>query len=261
MQGCGNGSMRGIIPRAVEQVLVQAKNLAKQKWRFTLSASFLEIYNEDLKDLLVSMQSGKVSMRGPKLSIKRDNEGKMFVHGLTSVPIDTTDSSEATRQLESLMMVAAQSRSVASTKMNAQSSRSHSIFMMRLNGFNEDSGASVCGALNLCDLAGSERLDRSEANSDAARLKETQSINKSLSCLGVVFNALATGASHVPYRNSKLTYLLQDCLSGDGKALMFVNLSPTTESSGESMCSLRFAQRVNQVELGKATKHIAYTTN
>jgi kinesin family protein C1 len=158
------------------------------------------------------------------------------------------------------MGVAARTRSVASTKMNSQSSRSHSVFMLHLNGFNEDSGAIVSGALNLCDLAGSERLDRSGAGADAARLKETQSINKSLSCLGDVFNALATGASHVPYRNSKLTYLLQDCLSGDGKALMFVNLSPTTASSGESVCSLRFAQRVNQVELGKATKHVEYAS-
>tara|TARA_B110001452_G_C14895935_1_gene313151 strand:- start:77 stop:490 length:414 start_codon:yes stop_codon:yes gene_type:complete len=131
--------------------------------------------------------------------------------------------------------------------------------MLHLNGYNEDSGAIVNGTMNLCDLAGSERLDRSGAGTDAQRLKETQSINKSLSCLGDVFNALATGASHVPYRNSKLTYLLQDCLSGDGKALMFVNLSPTTASCGESVCSLRFAQRVNQVELGKATKHIQYS--
>ena len=157
------------------------------------------------------------------------------------------------------MQIAARSRSVASTKMNSQSSRSHSVFMLHLKGYNEDDGAMVNGALNLCDLAGSERLDRSGAGADAARLKETQSINKSLSCLGDVFNALATGASHVPYRNSKLTYLLQDCLSGDGKALMFVNLSPTTASSSESLCSLRFAQRVNQVELGKATKHIQYS--
>jgi kinesin family protein C1 len=132
--------------------------------------------------------------------------------------------------------------------------------MLQLNGYNTDSGAIVNGALNLCDLAGSERLDRSGAGADATRLKETQAINKSLSCLGDVFNSLATGASHVPYRNSKLTYLLQDCLSGDGKALMFVNLSPTTASSGESLCSLRFAQRVNQVELGKATKHIQYAS-
>jgi kinesin family protein C1 len=262
MQGCGNGPMRGIIPRAVKQILSQARALNQQKWNFTISASFLEIYNEDLKDLLVSMRSDGpgTSRQSEKLAIKRDREGKSFVQGLTSVPINILESSVGMEQLEALMGVAARTRSVASTKMNSQSSRSHSVFMLHLNGFNEDSGAIVSGALNLCDLAGSERLDRSGAGADAARLKETQSINKSLSCLGDVFNALATGASHVPYRNSKLTYLLQDCLSGDGKALMFVNLSPTTASSSESVCSLRFAQRVNQVELGKATKHVEYAS-
>eukprot|EP00558_Chaetoceros_sp_UNC1202_P008269 CAMPEP_0197235250 /NCGR_PEP_ID=MMETSP1429-20130617/2730_1 /TAXON_ID=49237 /ORGANISM="Chaetoceros sp., Strain UNC1202" /LENGTH=144 /DNA_ID=CAMNT_0042693795 /DNA_START=41 /DNA_END=475 /DNA_ORIENTATION=+ len=142
--------------------------------------------------------------------------------------------------------------------MNAVSSRSHSVFMLHLNGVNEDSGTVVEGALNLCDLAGSERLGRSGAGNDTKLLRETQAINKSLSCLGDVFTALSNGSSHVPFRNSKLTYLLQDCLSGDGKAMMFVNLSPTMESSNESLCSLRFAQRVNQVELGKATKHVSY---
>jgi kinesin family protein C1 len=259
MQGSGNGAMRGIIPRAVEQILQQAQVMQSQKWNFTVSASFLEIYNEDLKDLLVSMKGGKeTSTNPPKLSIKRSREGKSFVDGLSEVKIDTREPATGMHQLEALMGVAARSRSVASTKMNSQSSRSHSVFMLNLHGYNEETGAEVSGALNLCDLAGSERLDRSGASSDAKRLRETQAINKSLSCLGDVFNALATGASHVPYRNSKLTYLLQDCLSGDGKALMFVNLSPTTASSNESLCSLRFAQRVNQVELGKPTKHIQY---
>ncbi|KAG7338295.1 kinesin motor domain containing protein [Nitzschia inconspicua] len=258
MQGCGNGPMRGIIPRAVEKILDQARSLNQHKWNFTVSASFLEIYNEDLKDLLISMKSSKGSSSSEKLSIKRNREGRSYVDGLAQIPIDVNDPLAGMQQLDALMGVAARSRSVASTKMNSQSSRSHSVFMLHLNGFNEESGATVNGALNLCDLAGSERLDRSGAGADAVRLRETQSINKSLSCLGDVFNALATGASHVPYRNSKLTYLLQDCLSGDGKALMFVNLSPTTASCGESVCSLRFAQRVNQVELGKATKHIEY---
>lgn len=263
MQGCGQGPMRGIIPRAVEKILDQARALNHQKWSFTVTASFLEIYNENLKDLLTSMH--KEESKGPakagsdKLSIKRNREGKSYVEGLTQIPIDVRDPVSGMDQLNALMGVASRSRSVASTKMNSQSSRSHSVFVLHLNGYNEDSGAIVSGALNLCDLAGSERLDRSGADSDAQRLKETQSINKSLSCLGDVFNALATGASHVPYRNSKLTYLLQDCLSGDGKALMFVNLSPTTASCGESVCSLRFAQRVNQVELGKATKNIEYS--
>ena len=196
---------------------------------------------------------------GQGLAIKRNRDGKSYVEGLTEISVELHDSNAGMEQLDALMRVAARARSVASTKMNSQSSRSHSIFMLHLKGYNEDSGAIVNGGLNLCDLAGSERLDRSGAGEDAARLRETQSINKSLSCLGDVFNALATGATHVPYRNSKLTYLLQDCLSGDGKALMFVNLSPTIASGSESLCSLRFAHRVNQVELGKATKHIQYS--
>jgi kinesin family protein C1 len=261
MQGCGSGTMRGIIPRAVEKILSQARLMTQQKWTFTISASFLEIYNENLRDLLGSMRDGASlsSKNGDKLSIKRDRNGKSYVEGLTSITIDTEDEKLGMEQLETLMKAAARARSVASTNMNSQSSRSHSVFMLHMNGYNDELGTNVNGALNLCDLAGSERLDRSGAGSDSTRLKETQSINKSLSCLGDVFNALATGASHVPYRNSKLTYLLQDCLSGDGKALMFVNLSPTTASSSESLCSLRFAQRVNQVELGKATKHVQYS--
>jgi kinesin family member C1 len=257
MQGSGNGAMRGIIPRAVEQILHQATDMLGQKWKFNMTASFLEIYNEELKDLLIDM-SYSCSQHGTKLAIKRSREGKSYVEGLTEIVIDTSNSMNGMHQLQELMNVAARSRSVASTKMNSVSSRSHSVFMLKLRGYNEESGAEVHGALNLCDLAGSERLDRSGANSDLKRLKETQAINKSLSCLGDVFNALAQKSSHVPFRNSKLTYLLQDCLSGDGKALMFVNLSPTTMSSNESLCSLRFAQRVNQVELGKAIKHIQY---
>jgi kinesin family protein C1 len=259
MQGSGNGAMRGIIPRAVEKILTEAKAMHNQKWKFSLSASFLEIYNEDLKDLLLDMSGDKsFSQNPPKLAIKRNSEGKGYVENLTEISIETTDTPIGLQQLDALMSVAARSRSVASTKMNAQSSRSHSVFILNLRGYNIEDGTEVQGSLNLCDLAGSERLDRSGAHNDAKRLRETQAINKSLSCLGDVFNALATKASHVPYRNSKLTYLLQDCLSGDGKALMFVNLSPTNASSNESLCSLRFAQRVNQVELGKATKHIQY---
>ncbi|CAB9521778.1 Kinesin-like protein KIN [Seminavis robusta] len=261
MQGSGNGAMRGIIPRAVEQILDQARTSRAQNWEFKMSASFLEIYNEELKDLLSSMKQ-KVSNQSnnAKLAIKRSKEGRSFVDGLTEVAIETEDSDAGMRQLEALMAVAARARSVASTKMNAQSSRSHSVFMLHLRGYNKDNGAIMEGTLNLCDLAGSERLDRSGAATDAKRLRETQAINKSLSCLGDVFTALSQRSSHIPYRNSKLTYLLQDCLSGDGKAMMFVNLSPTRLSSGESLCSLRFATRVNSVELGKAKKHIQYNS-
>lgn len=263
MQGSGYGAMRGIIPRAVEQILSQAAMMQSQRWTFTMKASFLEIYNEELRDLLVMVNSdGSTRQRdtrsAPKLAIKRNLEGKSYVDGINMVDIDVQNKASGIAQLEAVMAAASRARSVATTKMNAQSSRSHSVFMLHLCGSNEESGTTVQGALNLCDLAGSERLDRSGAASDAQRLKETQAINKSLSCLGDVFTHLANGSKHIPFRNSKLTYLLQDCLSGDGKALMFVNLSPTLESSNESLCSLRFAQRVNQVELGKATKHVQY---
>lgn len=261
MQGSGNGAMRGIIPRAVEQILSQANRMKEQKWSFNVSASFLEIYNEELKDLLVGMNGKKIISDTPKLAIKREKNGKSYVSNLTKIDIETDDFDAGMRGLKEVMAAAAKTRSVACTKMNSVSSRSHSVFMLHLSGMNEESGTFVQGALNLCDLAGSERLDRSGAGSDAQRLKETQSINKSLSCLGDVFTALSNRSSHVPYRNSKLTYLLQDCLSGDGKALMFVNLSPTQASSNESLCSLRFAQRVNQVELGKATKHVQYRSS
>mmetsp|Transcript_9905 Transcript_9905/g.14701 ORF Transcript_9905/g.14701 Transcript_9905/m.14701 type:complete len:891 (+) Transcript_9905:39-2711(+) len=267
MQGSGNNAMRGIIPRAVEQILNQAHLMQRQKWQFTIKASFLEIYNEELKDLLVHMDSTGTSTRSTvakknnKLAIKRDANGKSYVDGLTQMKIDTESADVGMEQLDAVVAAAARARSVASTKMNAQSSRSHSVFILHLRGFNEDSGTIVQGALNLCDLAGSERLDRSGAGSDSRRLRETKAINKSLSCLGDVFNSLANGSAHIPFRNSKLTYLLQDCLSGDGKALMFVNLSPTLESSHESLCSLRFAQRVNQVELGKASKNVEYSKN
>jgi kinesin family protein C1 len=266
MQGSGYGAMRGIIPRAVEQILSQAGMMHSQRWTFTMKASFLEIYNEELRDLLVMVNSDGSSKQrdtnppksAPKLAIKRNLEGKSYVDGINMVDIDVTNKANGIAQLEAVMAAASRARSVATTKMNAQSSRSHSVFMLHLCGSNEESGTTVQGALNLCDLAGSERLDRSGAASDAQRLKETQAINKSLSCLGDVFTHLSNGSKHIPFRNSKLTYLLQDCLSGDGKALMFVNLSPTLESSNESLCSLRFAQRVNQVELGKATKHVQY---
>ncbi|KAL7553481.1 hypothetical protein ACHAWF_016758 [Thalassiosira exigua] len=266
MQGSGNGAMRGIIPRAVEQILSQAALMRSQRWTFDVKASFLEIYNEDLRDLLVNVNANGApksresrAASAPKLSIKRNAEGRSYVDGLAAVDIDVEDEARGLSQLESVMAAAARARSVATTKMNAQSSRSHSVFMLHLRGSNEESGTVVQGMLNLCDLAGSERLDRSGAASDSRRLKETQAINKSLSCLGDVFTSLANGSKHIPFRNSKLTYLLQDCLSGDGKALMFVNLSPTVASSNESLCSLRFAQRVNQVELGKATKNVQYT--
>ena len=107
-------------------------------------------------------------------------------------------------------------------------------------------------------LAGSERLNRTNADGvSKERLQESLAINKSLSALSTVFSALASGSrTHVPYRDSKLTQLLQETFSGDGKAMMMINLSPTVESFAESIQSLRFAARVSQIKLGKAAKRM-----
>ncbi|KAF1794325.1 Kinesin-like protein [Phytophthora cactorum] len=235
--------MRGIIPRAIEMILQECETLKDQGWNYITKVSFLEIYNETLKDLLATKHSGD-----NKLGIKKDSKGGVYVPGLTLVDVTATD------QVEVLMERASRARSVACTDMNAQSSRSHSVFTLHLQGVNDKDGVMLNGQLNLVDLAGSERASRSNVSGD--RLKETQAINKSLSCLADVFNAIGNKASHIPFRNSKLTYLLQSSLSGDGKTLMMVNLSPTLESASESLCSLRFAKQVNQCELGKPKRQI-----
>ncbi|RLN48081.1 hypothetical protein BBJ28_00003051 [Nothophytophthora sp. Chile5] len=248
MQGSGKAQMRGIIPRAIDLIIDCCNELTSMGWQFSLDVTFYEIYNEVIRDLLVSY-NGNDEPR--KHNIRTDRRGKNYVEGLTQV---TVDFAQAAEQVEEIVNLAACNRSVDRTDMNAHSSRSHSIFALQIHGFNEAQNTEVVGSLSLVDLAGSERLSRSHATGD--RLKEAQAINKSLSSLADVFQALAKKSSHVPYRNSKLTYALQPALSGDGKTLMMANLSPTFASLDESLCSMRFAQNVSQCELGAPVRQI-----
>jgi kinesin family protein C1 len=208
----------------------------------------LEIYNETIRDLLPANRSCSDISRtengvaGKQYTIKHDANGNTVVSDLTIVDV------RSSREVSYLLDQAAQSRSVGKTQMNEESSRSHFVFTLRISGYNESTDQQVQGVLNLIDLAGSERLSRSGATGE--RLKETQAINKSLSSLSDVIFALAKKEDHVPFRNSKLTYLLQPCLGGDSKTLMVVNVSPDPSSVGESLCSLRFAARVNACEIG-----------
>ncbi|KAE8733203.1 Kinesin-1 [Hibiscus syriacus] len=240
---------KGLIPRSLEQIFQSSQTLKAQGWKFKMQASMLEIYNETIRDLLSNNRSfssdptrPENAVSGKQYTIKHDANGNTYVSDLTIVDVSSIT------EVSSLLRQAAQSRSVGRTQMNEQSSRSHMVFTLRISGTNESTEQQVQGVLNLIDLAGSERLSRSGATGD--RLKETQAINKSLSCLSDVIFALAKKDDHVPFRNSKLTYLLQPCLGGDSKTLMFVNVSPDPTSIGESLCSLRFAARVNACEIG-----------
>lgn len=152
-----------------------------------------------------------------------------------------------------ILDVSAIYRMQACTNMNEHSSRSHMMLTVYMQSENRMTGVVSRGKLNLVDLAGSERINKSGATGTA--LKEAQNINKSLSALGDVIQARGAKQNHVPFRNSTLTYLLQDSLSSDSKTLMFVCISPVIYNSEETFCSLNFAQRVRAVELGRAAKH------
>lgn len=231
---------RGMIPRAVRQVFQGAQELAEKGWQYRFSASFLEIYNESLRDLL-----GARPERG-ELEIRRVSSASEELHvpNLRRVPVASED------EVLQLLQTAAANRSVARTALNDHSSRSHSIFQLRIDGTNAARELRCSSVLSLVDLAGSERLDKSQ--SQGKRLRETQSINTSLSSLGLVIMALAKKEPHIPYRNSKLTYLLQNSLGGNAKMLMFVNISPLEENFSESLNSLRFASKVNECVVGTA---------
>ena len=249
MLGQGEGERRGIVPRAVAKVLEQAEALRSKGYEYTMEASYVEIYNEQIRDLLCpgSTHSERHSV------VNAPEGGCPTVTGV--VREEVTSVYEAT----SLVRRAMKAREVAETEMNANSSRSHTLFLLYITGVHQATGQTLTGCLNLVDLAGSERTKRSGARGQ--RMTEACAINKSLSCLGDVFAAVGRGDKHIPYRNSKLTYLLAPCLGGEGKTLMVVNIAPDLDSAEESMCSLRFASTVNQVELGngkKAKRNIAH---
>ncbi|KAL0324288.1 UNVERIFIED_CONTAM: Kinesin-like protein KIN-14J [Sesamum calycinum] len=167
-----------------------------------------------------------------------------------AVPDASLHTVKSTADVLELMKVGLTNRAVGATALNERSSRSHSILTIHVRGTELETNAILRGCLHLVDLAGSERVDRSEATGD--RLREAQHINKSLSALGDVIFALAQKNSHVPYRNSKLTQVLQSSLGGQAKTLMFVQLNPDVESYSETISTLKFAERVSGVELGAA---------
>ncbi|WAO94828.1 Kinesin-like protein [Fusarium falciforme] len=243
-------SADGMIPRATHMIYDTITKLREKSWEYTMEGSFVEVYNEELNDLLTPNERSSEG-RPKKLEIRHDESRKQTVIvNCKSVRLNSPSS------VETMLAEAQNNRSVAATKANERSSRSHSVFILKLVGENSATGERCEGTLNLVDLAGSERLKHSQAEGD--RMKETQNINKSLSCLGDVIEALGRGSGHVPYRNSKLTHLLQYSLGGNSKTLMFVMVSPLETHLKETLTSLRFATKVHNTHIGtaKATKKI-----
>ncbi|TMW94892.1 kinesin-like protein KIN-14I isoform X1 [Solanum pennellii] len=205
---------------------------------YDISVQMVEIYNEQVRDLLTPDGVNK------KVEIRNSSQKGFNVPDANLVPVTSTS------DVLNLMNLGHKNRAVSATAMNDRSSRSHSCLTVHVQGKNMTSGTILRGSMHLVDLAGSERVDKSEVLGD--RLKEATHINKSLSALGDVIASLAQKNSHVPYRNSKLTQLLQDSLGGQAKTLMFVHISPELNAVGETLSTLKFAERVSTVELGSA---------
>ncbi|KAJ8323807.1 hypothetical protein O5D80_007692 [Batrachochytrium dendrobatidis] len=227
--------LRGIIPNAFEQIFSYIKH-AGSTTQFLVRASYLEIYNEEIRDLL--------NPKGKKLDIKERPDTGVYVKDLSTFVIKDVD------EMDQLMSVGNKNRSVGFTEMNATSSRSHSIFSITVEAaeIGEDGEEKLrAGKLHLVDLAGSERQSKTGATGD--RLKEATKINLSLSALGNVISALVDGkSSHIPYRDSKLTRLLQDSLGGNAKTLMVATISPANYNYDETLSTLRYANRAKHIK-------------
>jgi hypothetical protein len=224
----GNEKQKGIIPRSCQTIF---KNISKDMIETTVKCSFIEIYREHIRDLL--------NRTNDDLHIRQHEKG-VYIQGLTEKIVYNPEEilhsiSDGTLQ-----------RTVSSTSINNVSSRSHSVLTITITQTGLD-GSQIISKLNLVDLAGSENVGRSEAQ--GTTLSEAQTINKSLSALGNVINALTeSGREHIPYRDSKLTYLLQDSLGGNAKTIMIATASPAASTVSETLNTMKFAKRAKQIE-------------
>uniref|UniRef100_A0A0E0K7U2 Kinesin-like protein n=1 Tax=Oryza punctata TaxID=4537 RepID=A0A0E0K7U2_ORYPU len=224
----GTERNRGVNYRTLEELFKIAEG-RKETVTYNISVSVLEVYNEQIRDLLASSPSSK------KLEIKQAGEGSHHVPGIVEAKVENI------KEVWDVLQAGSNARAVG-------------MLCIMVRAENLMNGECTRSKLWLVDLAGSERLAKTDVQGE--RLKEAQNINRSLSALGDVISALATKNSHIPYRNSKLTHLLQDSLGGDSKALMFVQISPSNNDVSETLSSLNFASRVRRIELGPAKRQV-----
>ncbi|MCI4387497.1 hypothetical protein PGIGA_G00074850 [Pangasianodon gigas] len=236
MEGVRNDpEKRGVIPNSFEHIFTHISR--SQNQQYLVRASYLEIYQEEIRDLLAKDQSRRLELK------ERPDTG-VYVKDLSSFV------TKSVREIEHVMNVGNQNRSVGSTNMNEHSSRSHAIFVITIEcselGPDGENHIRV-GKLNLVDLAGSERQTKTGAQGE--RLKEATKINLSLSALGNVISALVDGKStHIPYRDSKLTRLLQDSLGGNARTVMVANIGPASYNVEETLTTLRYSNRAKNIK-------------
>ncbi|XP_053960731.1 kinesin-like protein Klp68D [Anastrepha ludens] len=225
----GNNELQGIIPRTFEQIWLHINRT--ENFQFLVDVSYLEIYMEELRDLL--------KPNSKHLEVRERGSG-VYVPNLHAINCKSVD------DMLNVMHIGNKNRTVGFTNMNEHSSRSHAIFMIRIEMCDIETNTIKVGKLNLIDLAGSER--QSKTGASAERLKEASKINLALSSLGNVISALAENSPHVPYRDSKLTRLLQDSLGGNSKTIMIANIGPSSYNYNETLTTLRYASRAKTIQ-------------
>ncbi|RHY24919.1 hypothetical protein DYB32_008624, partial [Aphanomyces invadans] len=227
-------ALRGIIPRTATELFARLME-ADENMEFVVKVSYIEIYMERIRDLLDPYKT-KIN-----LQVREDNDKGIYVDGVTELCVTSDD------ELLSTMRSGAANRAVAATGMNEGSSRSHSVFMVTLYQRNLETNSTKVGKLYLVDLAGSEMVRKTGAS--GKQLEEAKTINKSLSALGMVINALTTAnVTFVPYRDSKLTRVLQEALGGNSRTSLIINVSPSIFNAPETISTLRFGNRAKAIK-------------
>ena len=226
--------------------LETSKDIPSYEFKYSIHVSMMEIYNEQVKDLLVPSASSNAPSAA--LDVRLSPEGEVFVQGLSKHKVDSI------QEVFGLFEKGSSNRATAATNLNEHSSRSHSILLVEVTSSSASSSNVSVGKLYLIDLAGSERVRKSGVT--GAAMKEAQNINRSLSALGDVMEALDNKSKHIPYRNSALTFLLQNSLGGNARTMMLVTVCPTDLTSEESLFTLQFASRVRNIQLGPARKNV-----
>lgn len=222
--------LQGLVPRAAAQIFDHIGDGLVEGIASTVECSFFEVYCEQMRDLLKPGNS--------RLQVKENTQKGFFVEGLTHKPVNSVN------EVLQVLRAGLRQRAAANTRLNHHSSRSHAIFTLRVQQRTPE-GLTRNGKLTLVDLAGSEKVNKS--GSDGEMLEEAKKINSSLSVLGHVIDALAERRPHVPYRDSKLTRILEDSLGGNCRTTLLVACSPSSAHFSETLSSLRFAARAKKV--------------